>query len=185
MIDRLPRIPYPPGTEENHFDNESNLHTVTRLETKLAANRQSMHLLRKQIAKEEQSLKTDKDELHQLNENSSRNEISQRELVRTLHALARTDDEERTNVDILDLELSAKQKGDSGLAVLYEDIDIAPILTQLHHHLDSIDQNVAAIRSVAEHAQKAIHELVIYDSTSPVASANSIYLIEPGTRDQG
>lgn len=162
MIERLPRIPFPPGTEEQHFDYEANLNRMAKVEEQLTNNTHSMNLLRAQIKKEEALLKQDERELANLESAMKDNEAVRREQSRSLHPIVRDLGLENENIDILALDRAHSKSSMVDVHELFEDEDMAPILAQLQNHLLSLQQNVSDLRNVKEAVCNVSRDLSTY-----------------------
>lgn len=141
-------MPYPPGTEEQYFDHEANLHRVNRIEEQLSSNTHAMKLLQAQLAKEEELLKQDEAEVKYLEESLKSNEAIRRQQSRTLHPMARKLLNSHLDVGSADLHKIEEKECTSSLQILFEDEDVLPLLEQLQSHLDSMHNNSREIKEV-------------------------------------
>ncbi|KAK5088172.1 hypothetical protein LTS08_004769 [Lithohypha guttulata] len=146
LLERLPRIPFPPGTDERYFDYEAILDRASKLEEQFTSNTHSANLLRAQIAKEEELLRQDEQEVTRLEQGLKDNELIRKEQARSLHPIARTLGESSSGVDLT--AQTSGIKSDIHLSELFQDEDLQPVLIQLLSHLDSIDENTEHIREV-------------------------------------
>lgn len=158
LTDRLPRIPFPPSTDEDYFDHEANINRITKIEGQLTAHIHSIHLLRAQIAKEEELLRHDQAEVNHLEHSLKSNEMLRREQSKTLHPVARKLGQDRY-VDLLALAQQDKKALDPSFTELYEDDEIRPILTQLQNHLDSMENNVVDLVDVENLVKEAVSDI--------------------------
>ena len=165
MSDKLPRIPFPPSTDELHFDHEANLNRISKIEEQVTADIHSINLLRAQIAREEQLLNQDKAEVEHLEESLKANEAYRRDQSRTLHPTARKLGQIEDSTDLLALEAKDKKRVRISIAELFEDEEMAPILQQLQNHLDSMQSNVADVKGVRSAVKQAAAELEGYAVT--------------------
>lgn len=162
LSDKLPRIPFPPSTDERHFDHEANLHRISKIEEQMTADIHSINLLRAQIAKEERLLKQDKAEVDHLEESLKSNEAYRRDQTRTLHPTARKLGQKADSIDLLALEAKDKKPIWTSITDLFKIQEMAPILKQLQNHLDSMQSNVADTRVVSSAVKQAAVELEGY-----------------------
>lgn len=141
-------MPYPAGTEEQHFDHEANLHRINRIEEQLSSNTHAMKLLSAQLAKEEELLKQDEAEARYLEESLKSNEAIRRQRSRNLHPMSRRLLDHAKNGFFEDLNESEDRDGMSSLQILFDDEDMLPVLEQLQSHLESMHSNSRTITEV-------------------------------------
>ncbi|EHY59545.1 uncharacterized protein HMPREF1120_07533 [Exophiala dermatitidis NIH/UT8656] len=173
LLSRLPRMPFPPTgasskADESPFDLFAALHRISALQAQLTVNRQSAHLLRMQIRREQQALRRDKAELAGLQDAVKRSQRLRRKRETGLHPLARTakqghdhDEIERPNSVTgiavrgatstgpdYDVGVSTSASG-SALTIDEEDEpELGPLLKQLRSHLHSMRNNTASLNPV-------------------------------------
>lgn len=102
--------------------------------------------MRAQIAKEEELLRQDEQEVTRLEQGLKDNELLRKEQARSLHPIARTLGESSSGVDLTGQ--TSGIKSGIHLSELFQDEDLQPVLIQLLSHLDSIDENTEHIREV-------------------------------------
>lgn len=174
LIERLPRVPFPPSTEELYFDHEANLHRLGTIEEQLSANIHSLNLLRAQIAKDEQRLKQDEAEVEHLESSLRSNEIYRREQGKTLHPLAQNIGVHRGTLDLLFLDTKMDKDEEPSIAQLFEDDELRQVLHQLRNHLDSMQSNTSGVRQIEEIIQHMASELDIYSFSQPDKDENAV-----------
>ena len=167
LMHRLPRMPFPPSTDEQQFDFEATLQRIGSLEDQLTDNIHSINLLRAQVAQEERSLQEDRRELASLNNNMKSTEALRRRQQKTLHPLAQAvretqmavqqteSDDETSNI------LNNHHPGSKAWMLPEADLDVQPLLKQLRSHLDTIHNNTAGVQPIGAavtEAQAAIHK---------------------------
>lgn len=150
LTDKLTRIPYPPATDEHHFDHAANLHRIGRIEEQLNSDMHSMSLLRAQLAKEEELLNQDEAEVKYLEQSLKSNDATRRQQSRTLHPMARNLLANLSDSDSLNLHDHEKAHPEPSLLTLFEDADMLPTLQQLQNHLDSMHNNIHDIKQVTQ-----------------------------------
>lgn len=155
----MPRIPYPTGTDESHFDHEANLGRINKLEEQLTSNINSVTLLRAQIAKEEGLLKEEKAELEQLERSLQSNEAFRRQQSRNMHPIARKLVQDHGELDLLAMEDGNKKEAEPCITDLFRDEEVKPVLQQLQNHLDTMHDNVAEVTRVTKVVEKASVDL--------------------------
>ena len=165
MIKRLPRIPFPPSTDEQYFDHDANIHRISKIEEQLTANIHSMDLLRAQIAREEQLLKQDQAEVDYLERSLKSNEVLRKEQSKTSHPIARGLGQD-LEVDLLALDNEDKKVLEPSVAGLFEDDDLRPVLQHLQNHLDSMHANATDLGDVKNAIKMAAIELEVYGWSS-------------------
>lgn len=163
LIDRLPKIPFPPGTEEQHFDYEASLNRMAKVEDQLNSNVHSMNLLRAQIQKEEALLKQDEHEAAVLEKAMRDNEVLRREQSRSLHVIARDIGMDNTQRDSLSLDRGDAVRTMIDTSELLQDESMAPIMAQLQSHLGTMQHNFSELRDVKQAINEVSRELTIYE----------------------
>jgi CENP-Q, a CENPA-CAD centromere complex subunit len=168
LIQRLPRMPFPQGTDELSFDFEFTINRQVGstlacnsellwpaqrvLDEQLTANTHTLGLLGAELEAETRSLQQEKAQLESLEreladlEASHENESSKRQL----HPLAQSDGREHDRTFLADYEarLTAK-KPTATLSDLEPDPGAREVIDQLRHHLDSMQKNVESTKDVA------------------------------------
>ena len=159
LTKRLPRMPFPPRTDERDFDFEGTLHRVRTLENQLTSNIHSIALLKAQIKKEEDSLGEDVEALEAL-ENSARDVRGLRkEQSRKLHPLAR-----QHTSDIEAVEEAAQQPlMDTDLE---NDLDAKVLVYQLRSHLESMRNNSSGTTEILDMMDVVQARLDIFSATA-------------------
>lgn len=147
---KLPRILYPPATDDQHFDHEANLHRIQRIEQQLDSNTHSVSLLGAQLVKEEALLRQDMAEVEYLERSLRSTESLRRQQDRSLHPLARRVRSARQDVDLLALENQDIKLSTPPYTTLFQDKDLLPVLEQLQNHLDNMHKSVLDIKQVEE-----------------------------------
>jgi len=161
LIERLPRIPFPPSTDEHYFDHEANISRVSKIEEQLTANIHSINLLRAQITKEEQLLKQDQAEVDYLEHSLKSNEVLRRDQGRTLHPIARRLGKD-AYVDLLELDNGDKKGSEPWIAELLFDEEMRPVVEQLQNHLDSMQNNTMHLGYVNSVVGRAVTDVEAY-----------------------
>ena len=160
LTKRLPRMPFPPRTDERDFDFEATLHRVRTLENQLTSSIHSIALLRAQIKKEEEALRKDKDDLQALEQSAKSARGLRKEQSRKLHPLAREEDGDNEA-----MEDAAAQKPMLGLD-LEDDRDAQVLVGQLRSHLESIRNNTAGTMEIVDAMEVVQAKLDIFTATS-------------------
>ena len=166
LTDRLPRIPFPPSTDEYYFDHEANIHRISKVEEQLNANIHSMNLLRAQIAKEEQLLNQDQAEVDYLEHSLRSNEMLRREQNKTFHPVARKLRQDQ-HVNLLAPDHGDTKTSEPPIAELFEDAELNPILQQLQNHLSSMQTNAVGLGGIKNAIREAAVELEVYAFSTP------------------
>lgn len=144
LTKRLPRMPFPPRTDERDFDFEGTLHRVRTLENQLTSNIHSIALLKAQIKKEEDGLLIDKRELQALEQTAKESRGLRKEQSRKLHPLAREEADDYEMTDEVALQAPTLGLG------LENDKDAQVLVGQLRNHLESIRNNTAGTMEIIE-----------------------------------
>lgn len=171
LVSRLPRMPFPPGpttasAEDTPFDLSNTLHRIATLQSQLATNMQSAHLLRRQIKREQKALKQDRAELAALEKGLRGSNDLRRKKERGLHPVAKNldadsdaDADAEAQEDILRVNtiagistgstaLTDRQPGPTAALDPKADPDLEPLLKELRNHLFSMQNNVAGMAPV-------------------------------------
>ncbi|KAK5050336.1 hypothetical protein LTR84_003617 [Exophiala bonariae] len=157
---------------DEHFSFETTLNRTSSLQSTLTMNQRSNRLLRNQIRREQRALKDDKAELSRLEAALNSSFSLRQKQERGLHPLARLADEgeeeehededenqrphknptEKDSIDrINDIAGIFAQPQTSTISLdpdQQSHPELAPLLTQLRNHLQSMDNNTASIRPV-------------------------------------
>jgi chromosome segregation ATPase len=168
-------MPFPPGpttasADDTPFDLSNTLHRIATLQSQLATNVQSAHLLRRQIKREQKALKQDRAELAALEKGLRGSNDLRRKKERGLHPVARrldvnedadsdADTETQEDIDrvntIAGISTTAAaatttdgRLGSSAALDPETDPDLEPLLKELRNHLLSMQNNVAGMAPV-------------------------------------
>ncbi|KAJ6108672.1 hypothetical protein N7523_009995 [Penicillium sp. IBT 18751x] len=164
---RLPRMPFPPNTKDSSFDYESALDEHRSLEANLATMRDSIDLLKAEIAKEEALLADEKKSLHEMDKNAKRAEAERKRQTKNEHPVLRQLDElpqiadHATAFSLLDT-----TGGQAGLDELDADPVIQKLMNQLHGHLQSMQSNIAPMAGLSDAITRSQAALDYYSSSN-------------------
>jgi len=160
LTKRLPRMPFPPRTDERDFDFEGTLHRVRSLENQLTSNIHSIALLKAQIKKEEDALRNDREDLRVLEQTAKDARGLRKEQSRKLHPLARGQAGECESVEeaavqapMLDLDLE-------------NDKDAKMLVEQLRSHLESVRNNTSGTQEIVDAMEAVQAKLDIFAATA-------------------
>ncbi|KAJ5785013.1 CENP-A-nucleosome distal centromere subunit CENP-Q [Penicillium pulvis] len=142
---RLPRMPFPPITNDSNFDYESALDEHRTLEASLATIKDSTDLLKAEIAKEEALLASDKKELQAMDKNAKRAEAERKRLMKNEHPVLRQLDELPQDSGSSGFTLVDAKPNQATLDELDTDPEIQTLMKQLHGHLQSMQTNTAPL----------------------------------------
>jgi kinetochore protein Fta7 len=160
----VPRIPFPPKTDEAFFDYEATLNrTVDRLlscygapakhlqrvlEAQLTADLHSASLLKAEIKKERRLLEGDKEELQQL-EKALRDEEARRQRhSKGLHPLAKIGEAYTGRLRTVEEGPRLPCSIGPSFRDLEDDTNLEDLLEQLHSHLESMQNNTGSIAEI-------------------------------------
>ncbi|OQD75391.1 hypothetical protein PENDEC_c007G04163 [Penicillium decumbens] len=149
---RLPRMPFPPITKDSNFDYESALNEHQSLEANLATMKDSIDLLKAEIAKEEALLADEKKSLQEMEKNAKRAEAERKRqtknehpVLRQLNELPQVPDQSSSEFSLLDT------KADQAtLDELDADPEIRKLMNQLYGHLQSMQGNTAPLEGLGD-----------------------------------
>lgn len=160
---KVPKMMFPPKTNETSFDLEALMEKNRLLETQLTAAVHTVELLKVAISEEEQALEEDKRALARF-EKDAKAEVRQWEQqAKKMHPLLELPDLKDKPRD------GAEQIGfvsdDSDDRSIFEtdDAELAPVLQQLRSHVDNISQNNQQVDGLTEgisRASMALNELL-------------------------
>lgn len=175
LTKRLPRMPFPPRTDERDFDFEATLHRVRTLENQLTSSIHSIALLRAQIKKEEEALRKDKDDLQALEQSAKSARGMRKEQSRKLHPLAREEAGDNETME------DAVAQNSMIEIDLEEDKDAQVLVGQLRSHLESIRNNTAGTMEILDAMELVQAKLDIVTATSLSARQyEMLYGVEVG-----
>ncbi|MCJ1232993.1 hypothetical protein MMC14_000947 [Varicellaria rhodocarpa] len=172
---RLPRMPFPPGTKDAHFNRESMIRDNRVLEMRLTHSLHTIALLKSAISKERYGLAMDVSQLDELKRNA-RSE----DRLRRQHAT-------KVGYDTLHEVLSERCKEESdtasaftGLFVPFDekrlrstskwrDSKLQSVIPQLLSHMESMESSVSNVKDIDKHLLKvnSVISQVIHDQLSP------------------
>lgn len=163
LMQQVPRMLFPPSTNENDFDYEATLDRTSYLEDQLTANQQSIHLLRAQIGKEEKLLKADEEEAVRLDQAFKSNTAFRRQQSKSLHPISKTiagglDDEQHKQRALA----SGKVDSQTNESSWAQDRDLQAILRQLRSHLGSMSNNISDVRQLDAEMQALHQDLSVF-----------------------
>ncbi|KAJ5133258.1 hypothetical protein N7476_003510 [Penicillium atrosanguineum] len=148
---RLPRMPFPPITKDSNFDYESALDEHRSLEANLATMKDSIDLLKAEIAKEEALLAEEKKSLQEMDKNAKRAEAERKRQTKNEHPVLRQLDELPQIADqTYEFSLLDTTGSQTGLDELDADPAIQKLMNQLHGHLQSMQSNTAPMAGLSE-----------------------------------
>ncbi|KAJ5081880.1 CENP-A-nucleosome distal centromere subunit CENP-Q [Penicillium alfredii] len=161
---RLPRMPFPPITKDSNFDYESALDEHRSLEGNLATMKDSIGLLRAEIAKEEALLSSETKSLQEMDKNAKRAEAERKRqakhehpVLRQLDALPQISDAMSSEFRLLD-----SKNNQATLDELDTDPEIQGLMKQLHGHLQSMQSNTAPLAGLSDAITRSQAALDLY-----------------------
>jgi kinetochore protein Fta7 len=162
LTKRLPRMPFPPRTDERDFDYEGTLHRVRTLENQLTSNTHSVAILKAQINKEEEALRNEKEDLHAVEQSAKDARALRKEQSKKLHALARDQPVENAEDEV------AGQAAQLELD-LENDKDAKILVDQLRSHLESIRNNTAGTKEIVDVMEEVQAKLDVFSTIALTA----------------
>ncbi|MCJ1408061.1 hypothetical protein MMC19_002134 [Ptychographa xylographoides] len=139
---RLPRIPFPPKTKEEHFNYEVLLNKNRTLEEQLTPTLHHIALLEGQLGKEEILLASERTALKELQRNAKAAETLLQQLE-VLLADSEVKSEIEDNADSIGLAIDFS--GGSASLNITMDASLEPLIAQLENHLDSMESNASQV----------------------------------------
>ncbi|KAJ5569425.1 uncharacterized protein N7459_008855 [Penicillium hispanicum] len=183
---RLPRMPFPPITKDSNFDYESALDEHVRvplelprtselqlmmiqrtLEAGLTTMKDSIDLLKSEIAKEEALLAGEKKSLQEMDKNAKRAEAERKRQTKNEHPVLRHLDELRQGQPTIPTEIRVSNtKGSpTTLDELDADPEIQGLMKQLHGHLQSMHTNTAPLLGLRDAITRSQAALDLYSDS--------------------
>ncbi|KAJ5666372.1 CENP-A-nucleosome distal centromere subunit CENP-Q [Penicillium maclennaniae] len=137
--------------EKKRIEAQSAVNAVRSLEVNLATMKDSIDLLKAEIAKEEALLADEKKSLQEMDKNAKRAEAERKRQTKNEHPVLRQLDElpqiadHATGFSLLDT-----TGGQAGLEELDADPVIQKLMNQLHGHLQSMQSNIAPMAGLSD-----------------------------------
>ncbi|KAF7503613.1 hypothetical protein GJ744_003435 [Endocarpon pusillum] len=149
LILRLPRMPFPPGTDELSFNFESTINRQRVLEEQLTANTHAVGLLTAEVGEETALLEREKEGLATLEKDLSDLERSEARQEQRLHPFAQANALETPPKTTVEYD-ARTVSGTTAPTVsdLDDDRETKDMLEQLRHHLDSMQNSVESTRDI-------------------------------------
>ncbi|KZF20007.1 hypothetical protein L228DRAFT_250428 [Xylona heveae TC161] len=153
---RLPRMPFPPQTKDLHLDYEGLLNSNNAMESKLTPAGHTIALLKAQIAKEDQALASERQQLARLEANAAAEDSLRKRRARTMHPLLQTRADEtiaKTGQDRSLFDDNTSAESDTLTKQLLNsdlDDDLKPLVEQLYGHMESIKSNTAQVSGLSD-----------------------------------
>lgn len=159
-MQQVPRMPFPPSTNDNDFDYEATLDRISYLEDQLTSNQQSINLLRAQIKKEETLLKEDEQEVERLDRSFKSNTAFRRQQSKSLHSLARkaagdVDDGQHKQLAVAAAQVDCHAKESTWV----QDLELQATLKQLRSHLGSMANNISDVKQL-DVQMESLHQVL-------------------------
>lgn len=159
-MQQVPRMLFPPSTNDNDFDYEATLNRTSYLEDQLTSNQQSIHLLRAQIKREEVLLKEDKQEVGRLDQAFKSNTAFRRQQSKSLHPITKKIAGELSDQQHKQpLIATGKVDFSADESSWARDQELQAILKQLRSHLGSMANNVSDVQQLGIEMQ-ALHQVL-------------------------
>jgi len=150
---QLPRMPFPPGTKAAGLQLDGIMESVRTLEAEKTPLGDSVRLLEEEIEREEQRVEAKRKELARLEKESKAAAKARKNLATKTHLLLEDESTSKENMfSADDVGLASREK--ASLVFDDDDEDLAPLLSQLQSHLDSIKSNTEQIPAIEEEILK-------------------------------
>ncbi|KAJ5666700.1 CENP-A-nucleosome distal centromere subunit CENP-Q [Penicillium macrosclerotiorum] len=160
---RLPRMPFPPITKDSNFDYESALDEHRTLEANLATMKDSIDLLKAEVAKEEALLANEKKSLEEMDKNAKKAEAERKRQMKNEHpVLRRLDEIPQTQGLMAEFSLVDLRVHQASLDELDDDPEIQGLIKQLHGHLQSMQANTAPLAGLKDAITRSQAALDLY-----------------------
>ncbi|KAL2376473.1 hypothetical protein RJZ90_007498 [Blastomyces dermatitidis] len=167
---RLPRMPFPPGTQDADFDYEAALDDNRALELQLATAANSADLLRAEIKREEAQLARERAQLEELEKNARTAQVERKRQTRNVHyAISCIISEGSLSQKALTCHVrliqsfgvwNARESEAMGVQTLHSldrkitpidpDSELYPLIKQLRSHLESMQNNATQVAGLRE-----------------------------------
>ncbi|KAI9741246.1 MAG: hypothetical protein M1834_002962 [Cirrosporium novae-zelandiae] len=154
---KLPRMPFPPTTKDDHFSYEAILNANHSLESQLTPAIHSIALLHAEIEKEKRALEADRAVLLTLKQNAKREEAARRKQKGKHPLLQKMELEYPPPTSPSQPKLNFNLDETSPLPLSFLDDDpktmdpaLAPLVQQLQGHLHSLKNNMAQVAGVGD-----------------------------------
>ncbi|KAF2460213.1 CENP-Q, a CENPA-CAD centromere complex subunit-domain-containing protein [Lineolata rhizophorae] len=146
---QLPRMPFPPNTRDFHFDLEALIDRNRTLENQLTPALHSVEMLKAAIKREEGALEQEQKTLARLEADAKAEERRQARQTAKIHPLLSLPDDFRPAGDDAS-EIGFVRTAGNQMPTLddEDDQELAPLLEQLQHHLESISTNMAQVDGI-------------------------------------
>ncbi|EEQ87545.1 hypothetical protein RJZ56_001417 [Blastomyces dermatitidis] len=148
---RLPRMPFPPGTQDADFDYEAALDDNRALELQLATAANSADLLRAEIKREEAQLARERAQLEELEKNARTAQVERKRQTRNAHPVIRRLERSGERSDgSTDFTFTGPKDNTSMLCEIDPDSELYPLIKQLRSHLESMQNNATQVAGLRE-----------------------------------
>ncbi|CAL5869839.1 uncharacterized protein PFLUO_LOCUS4070 [Penicillium psychrofluorescens] len=160
---RLPRMPFPPITKDSNFDYESALNEHRLLEANVSTMKDSIDLLKTEIAKEDALLDREKKSLLEMDRNAKRAEAERKRQMQRAHPVLRHLDELPQSQDqTAEFTLLDAKDSQATLDGLDTDPEVQSLMKQLHGHLQSLQTNTAPLAGLRDAITRSQAALDLY-----------------------
>ena len=162
FIRKIPRMMFPPKTEDAHFDYENILTRTRLLGAQLTADNHSAALLKAEIRKERRQLQQDQLELEVLEKGQRDTKAMRKQHDKGLHPLACSAQAVGASHDRRARQSHIVPDSTSTTADLDKDPTIQPLLKQLRSHLESMHNNTICVSDTKDAITRSAAALDIF-----------------------
>jgi kinetochore protein Fta7 len=156
-------MPFPPITKDSNFDYESAIDEHRSLEANLATMKDSIDLLKAEIAKEEALLADEKKALREMDKNAKMAEAERKRQTKNEHPILQQLGELPQIPDQTSEFTLLDTKGSQAtLDELDADPEVQKLMNQLHGHLQSMQSNIAPMAGLSDAITRSQAALDLY-----------------------